>query len=118
MRKKISALEAKTRAVERACAAARKLKPIGCVAAATAAPIEPRPAPPTPTEAQATIAWKIFCSSPHSSLKTEAEEIVRRYLRADLNEKAPVRTSGYAYIPSGGTLTTTGGDGACVWGVG
>ncbi len=118
MRKKISALEAKTRAVERACAAARKLKPIGCVAAATAAPIEPRPAPPTPTEAQASIAYKILCNTPHGSLKTEAEDILRRYLRADLNEKPAVRIPYHTLSTTAGSLTTTGSDGAVVWGVG
>lgn len=117
MKKKISVTEAKARAVEAMAAAVRGAKPVGCVAAAAAAPIVPRPTPPTPTEEQATIAWKIVCSTPtFGELRKEAEEILRRYLKADLNPKPDVRTSGFAYIPGGGALTTTAG--ATTWAAG
>jgi hypothetical protein len=89
----------------------QKPRPGGLVHAVMSAPMKPRPEPAPPTHEQAEIAMKIICSSAnYTTLKQTAEDTIVRYLRADLS---PVRTSGYAYIPQGGSISTTAG--AVTW---
>ncbi len=110
MRKKISVTAAKAKAVEALTKAIRAQcpKPGGAVGELLKDPVVPRPPLPNPTEEQAAIAYKIFCNTPHhaSPLREVADQVLLRYLRADLNQQ-PTRYIPYTATATGGTVCTT-----------